>query len=79
MPEHDADGDLFPQPGMLVGLGRGGATGRFSLGADVVEVASHGVLSVRMAKRRAQKGSRSLSPFLNLMATQGFEPWDPAL
>ena len=43
---HDADGDLFPEPGMLVGLGRGGV-GRFALGADVV---FHGALSVRLAK-----------------------------
>ena len=65
MPNHDADGDLFPQPGMLVGLDSGGAVGRFTLGADVVEVVSHGALSVRLAKRQAQKkGSAFAEPFL---------------
>ena len=80
IPNRDADGDLFPQPGMLIGLGSGGAVGRLTLGADVVEVVSHGALSVRLAKRRAQKKVQlSLNPYLNLVATQGLERRTPAL
>jgi len=65
MPGHDADGDLFRQPGMLISLGSGGAIGRFALGADVVEIVSHGALSVRLAnKTGAKKGSAFAKPFL---------------
>jgi hypothetical protein len=50
---------------ICVGLGSDGAIGHFALGADVVEAVSHDALSVRLAKRQAQKkGSAFAEPFL---------------
>jgi len=64
-----AYGELFPEPGVFVGRGSGGAVGRFALGADVVEVISHGGTRCCLAKRQAQKkGSAFAEPFLEYYA-----------